>query len=162
MYITSDSSVPGTEQPCLTLSQFAANSSDYVNFITTVVLSPGKHYLSGVNLSVSNLDNFVMKSAILIAQIECTNNSHIYVNQSQYIHITNLEFIGCGANQVKFVQEFMISNTKFNGQEVAGSALELIETTAQIIDSTFVSNNKGTSRKCAQYEIPLEDKFKCN
>ena len=152
---TSDSSVPCTEQPCLTLSQFAANSSRYVLDLssTTMILFSGAHPLRGANLSLSNMDSFEMKSENSIAQIECARNSHFSFNGSQHIHITNLEFIGCGGNQVKHVQEFVVNNTKFDGHDVSGAALELIETTAQIINSTFISNGKDTFRKCAQFEV---------
>ena len=48
---------------------------------------------------------------------------------------------------MRHVEEFMFEDTKFEGQENNGTALELIETTAQIVNSTFLSNRKG--RKCA-------------
>jgi hypothetical protein len=56
---------------------------------------------------------------------------HFY--QSHCIHITNLEFIGCGGNQVRHAEEFVVEDTKFEGQENSPTALELIETTAQIV-----------------------------
>ena len=49
---------------------------------------------------------------------------------------------------MKHVEEFVVQNTTFKGQENSGTALELIETTAQIVNSTFVSNRKGSYRKC--------------
>ena len=52
---------------------------------------------------------------------------------------------------MKQVEEFVIQDTKFKGQENSGTALELIETTAQIVHSTFVSNRKGSYRKCIFY-----------
>ena len=145
-YITITSTDLCTVQPCRTLSQFAANSSHYLHSNTTLVFLPGTHYLSTVNLTLSNVDNFVMKSENSTAQIKCTSNSHIHFSQSQYIHITNLEFIGCGGNQVKHVEEFVVQDTTLKGQENSGTALELIETTAQIVNSTFVSNRKGSYR----------------
>ena len=69
-------------------------------------------------------------------------------SQSQCIHIINLEFIGCGGNQVRYVEEFLVEKTMFKGQENSGTALESIETTAQIINSTFDSNRRGTYREC--------------
>ena len=147
-YITITSTDLCTVQPCRTLSQFAANSSHYLHSNTTLVFLPGTHFLSTVNLTLSNVDNFVMKSEKSTAQIKCTSNSHIRFSQSQYIHITSLEFIGCGGNQVKNVEEFVVQDTMFKGQENSGTALELIETTAQIVNSTFVSNRKGSYRKC--------------
>ena len=129
-------------QPCLTLSQFAANSSHSLHSNTTLVFLPGTHHLSNVNLTLSNADNFVMKSENLAAQIKCISDSTMQFYQSQSIHITNLEFIGCGGNQVRHIEEFVVKYTKFKGEENSGTALELIETTAQIVNSTFLSNRK--------------------
>ena len=138
-----------TVQPCLTLSQFAANLSYYLHSNTTLVFLPGTHYLRKVNLTLSNVEDFMMKSGSSTAQIKCTNDSSMYFSQSQCIHITNLEFIGCGGNQVRHVEEFLVNNTKFEGQHNSGTALELIETAAKIVNSTFVSNRKGSYRKFA-------------
>jgi predicted outer membrane repeat protein len=86
-----------------------------------------------------------MKSETSTAQIKCTVDSSMHFSQSQSIHITNLEFIGCDGNKViRVFQEFLVTDTKFEGRENSGTALELIETTAQIINSTFVSNRKGS------------------
>ena len=49
---------------------------------------------------------------------------------------------------MKHVEEFVVQDTTFKGQENSGTALKLIETTAQIVNSTFVSNRKGSYRKC--------------
>ena len=87
-----------------------------------------------------------MKSESLTVQIKCTSNSSMYFGQSQSIHITSLEFVRCGGNQVKNVKEFLVNSTKFEGQEKSGTALELIETSSQIVNSTFVSNRKGPYR----------------
>jgi hypothetical protein len=86
-----------------------------------------------------------MKSESSTAQINCTVDSSMHFSQSQSIHITNLEFIGCGGNQVIQVKEFLITDTTFEGRENSGTALELIGTTAQIVNSTFVSNRKGSN-----------------
>ena len=89
-----------------------------------------------------------MKSENSTAQIKCTNDSHIHFSQSQRIHITNLEFIGCGGNRVKHLQEFVIKDAKFEGQENSETALELFGTTAQILNGVFVSNRNGSNRQC--------------
>ena len=92
------------------------------------------------------MDKFSMNSEISTAQIVCRNYAHIFLNCSQCIHITNMEFIGCGGNQVKNIEEFVLQNTKFKGGVDSGTALELIETTAQIVNGTFVSNRMGKSK----------------
>ena len=162
-YITTNSTDHCTvPQPCVTLSQFAANSSQYLHSITILIFLPGTHYLSNVNLTLINVDNFAMKSENSTAQIKCMNDSHIHFSQSQCIRITNLEFIGCGGNQVKHVNEFVVENTKFKGQEKSGTALELIKTMAQIFNSTFISNRNGSYRKCPVYDPDEEDCFDIN
>ena len=89
-----------------------------------------------------------MKSENSTAQIKCINDSSMHFNQSQHIHISNLEFIGCGGNLVEHVQEFVVQDTTYEGQQNSGTALELINTTAQIINGTFINNRKGSYREC--------------
>ena len=49
---------------------------------------------------------------------------------------------------MKHIEEFLVKDMMFKGQDNSGTALELIETTAQIVNSTFESNRKGSYRKC--------------
>ena len=88
-----------------------------------------------------------MKSENSVARIKCTHDSSMLFSQSQSIHITDLKFIGCGGNQIIQVKEFLVTDTTFEGQENSETALELIETTAQIVNCTFVSNRKGSYRE---------------
>ena len=131
---------------CPTLSQFVANSSHLLNSNITLVFNPGIHYLND-NLMLSNTD-ILMNSDNSAAQIVCSNLSHFIFNHSQYIHITNLEFIGCGGNRVESVSNLVVQDTIFKGQKDSanGTALELIETIAKIINCTFLSNRKGQLR----------------
>ena len=116
-YITDKSADPCTVQPCLILSQFAANLSHYLHSNTTLVFLPGTHYLSEDSLTLSNVDKFVMKSENSIAQIKCKSYSRMHFGCSQRIHITNLEFVGCGGNQVQDIKEFVVKDTIFKGKE---------------------------------------------
>ena len=135
----------------LTLSQFAVNSSNYLHSNTTIVFLPGTHRLTTVNLTLSNVNRFVMKSNNSTAQIKCTSYSRIHFSQSQYIHITNLEFIGCGGNQIILVERFVVLDVSFKGQNDSKTALEIIETTAKITDSIFSYNTKGSYR-CVSFD----------
>jgi predicted outer membrane repeat protein len=139
-FIKTNSHHCGTMHPCLTLSQFAANSSHYLHFNSTVTLIflPGTHHLNKVNLMLSNVESFTMKSDNSTAKIQCKKDMHIYFSQSRRIHITNLEFIGCPV-ALKHVAELVVKDSKFEGRDTKSeTALELIETTAaQIINSTF-------------------------
>ena len=126
---------------CLTLSKFATNSTHYLGSNITLLFLPGTHYLNTTNLTLSSVDNVVMKSInSTIAQIQCANNSHINFNQSESIYIANLDFIGCVGNEVKQVEIFVAQYSNFNGQNNRRSVLELTDTTAQIINCTFTSS----------------------
>ena len=97
-----------------------------------------------------------MMSENSTAKIKCARYSNIHFSDSQCVHIANLEFVGCGGNQVKHVEEFVVQDTQFKGQQSSETALTLIETTAEIVNSTFVFNRKGTYRKCP------DPKFGCS
>ena len=153
-YITPNEHADSCTESCLTLSQFAANSSDvlYSNATLALVFLPGTHYLNTANLTLSNVEYIAMESESISAQIVCSYDHNIHFSLSQLIHISNLEFIGCGGFQVKSVEEFVVQDTIFRGRDNSGTALELIDITAvQIIDSTFSSNQLGSYRAC----IPL-------
>ena len=66
--------------------------------------------------------------------MRCTNDSHIFISQSLNIQILNLEFIGRGGNQIECVEEFVVKDAKFEGQKNSGTALNLFETTVQIVN----------------------------
>ena len=137
-YIETNSHHCGTMHPCLTLSQFAANSSHSLHSNTTVTLIffPGIHNLS-YNLMVSNVKMFTTNfdNSSITTQIKCKNDPNIYFNQSQSIRITNLEFIGCPGT-LEHVEEFVIKDSRFEGRSQI--VLQLFEiTAAQIINTTF-------------------------
>lgn len=137
-YITANSTEDLCIPPCLTLTQFTTDLSHIFNPSVTLIFTPGRHYLN-VSLVVSNLSHFSMisQAQYSTAQIRCTSFSQIILGHSQNIHITNVEFIGCGGNQIINVDKFVVNKTTFTGQENSAIALELFETTAQIINSTF-------------------------
>ena len=141
-----DSASPCTV-PCLNLSQFAANSRQYLNVNTSLVFLPGRHHLH-VNLTLSNVDYFSMNSDRMTVQIVCTRYSNSAFNFSniEQVHIANIEFIGCGGNQIKNVQQFILQDSEFKGQEGSSTALELIDTSAEIVGSMFTHNTVGKSK----------------
>ena len=138
-YITANSTEFSTPS-CLTLTEFVTNFSHLLDSDITLVFGPGIHYLNGRGLTVSNSGNFTMTSQNLTAQIRCARYSQVVFNHSLSIDITNLEFVGCGDIQGLRVDRFVARNSTFRGQEYSGTTLQLIETTAQIINSTFSSN----------------------
>ena len=136
-YITANATDLCTSS-CLTFTEFVTNFSYLLNPNVTVVFSPGIHFLNG-SLTVSNLNTFSMTSENITAQIECTSYSEMIFNYSQNVFVTNLEFIGCGGNQMMNVDNFVIRDTTFFGQDNRGITLQLIETTGEIINCAFLS-----------------------
>ena len=127
--------------PCVTISQFAANS---LHSITNVILIflPGRNYLTN-NISVSNLTHLSMVSENATAQVECAGDYSVSFTNIQQVHITNLEFIGCGGNQMRNVTDFVIQDATFTGNGGSKTALELIRTRARIANVIFASNVRG-------------------
>ena len=141
-HITPNSGDP-CSMPCSSLTLFAANVSSFLSFHNiTLNLLPGKHYLS-TQLQVFDQNRFLMVSLNTTAKVVCENASLISFNNTAVVHIRNVEFVGCGQNWVKNVNEFTLVNTKFVGTNNSGTALEITKTNAQIISSTFLSNTNG-------------------
>ena len=123
--------------PCLTLSQFIANTKINHSDITMIFL-PGTHYLD-VDFSPTYLRNLTMTSnSTDVARIVCIGRSHMTFRRFQNVDIANLEFIGCARNHIQDIERFELLNTIFKH---GGTALELIDTMdARILNSTFISN----------------------
>ena len=125
--------------PCHTLSKFASNLSNDTS-ITLNVLS-GVHSLN-TNLSISNLANLSIHSDN--ATIVCESDSHFIFQSIELLFVRNMTFIGCGNNLVSDVREFLLQESTFKGQSGSGTVLTLLNTTADIVDCTFVDNQYGT------------------
>ena len=54
------------------------------------------------------------------------------------------------------VKKFMVEDAKFQGQENSSTALKLIETTVQIVNSTFLSNTKGLYSENLRYYLVVQ------
>lgn len=72
------------------------------------------------------------------------------------VHVSNLTFIGCPGNRVERVNKIMLEDSRFIGQDnFHGSALEVVETNAQLIRTTFISNTgKSHSMRRISYPYP--------
>ena len=124
----------------LTLSQFAVNSVHYLHSNTTLFIQPGLHILS-FSLIVLYVDTFSMISSNSTSQIMCDKQSVLYFRCTD-LHILNIEFIGCENNEVYDAKRFLLEDVVFRGSE-HGTALEITNTSAQFIGTTFVSNRGG-------------------
>ena len=153
------SSCDSPEDPaCLTLSSFATNAGNYLQFKTELVLFPGNHTLhsmleirhinqlwfhSNTSLTKHSLDTNIM-CVNHTARFEFTNIVHVFMS--------DVKFLGCGRNRIESVADFTLINTIlvadfthintiFNAQEnLVGTALELVNSTIQAERNSFVSN----------------------
>ena len=143
LYITPSTSDLCTTQ-CLTISELAANTSNYISSNTTLVFTAGTHYLTA-DLTVSDVNNVSITSNGSHTAIVYMHHSYINLIHSQFIHISNMDFFGYGGIYVSNVDEFVLQNAVFDGQdktEITEMSLSLIKSTAIIINCSFISNFK--------------------
>ena len=145
-YITPSLNVPCPQDPYLTLSQFAADSTSYLGDETKISLSflPGNHSLDR-ELSLSRADNFSMAKDIGgngTVFVECDSQSGRFnIGETIFATVKGLHFIGCGGNRVSQVKQFIVEDTIFQDMEGRGKALVLNEVSAaNIVRSSFLSN----------------------
>ena len=135
---SSDDSCP--REPCLTLSQFIDKSDSYIVGNTTLILQPGNHSLESV-LSVSNISMLSLHGTSNTV-IMCHGSGRFELSNIPFICISTLTFIGCPGNRVDSIHQFTLEDSSFIGQDNApGTALELVNTTANLNRNTFISNS---------------------
>ena len=146
---------------CLTLAQFAANSTSYIGNETNISLSflPGNHSLDG-EISLTHADYFSMTKVTGgngTVFVECGSRlGRFSIRESAFVAINGLHFIGCGGNRVSHVEQFIVEDTIFEGAEGRGTALilnEVIDTTIE--RSSFLSNTHGTMQEISNNRIVL-------
>ena len=149
-YITPSLDIPCPKDPCLTLSQLAADSSNYTGHVFLVFL-PGNHTLNR-ELILSGADNFSIESLDNeMVMIECqSHHERLIVNETTFAAIKRLHFVGCGGNTVTSVDELTVEHTIFQGVEGEGrdTALVLNEVNfTKIIECSFIFNTPGVHSK---------------
>ena len=154
-HIIASSHDPCPRLPCLTLSQFAANSSVYLDSNTTLIFQPGSHSLYQ-ELSIVNVSALLMISDSTIrakASITIVQLAKIHLRSINLVHIRALNFTGIGGNVIESVDQFLFEESSFTGhQEMVGTALEIIETNAVISRSCFHSNWFGSCKNIFSIE----------
>ena len=151
-YIKPSPDIPCPKDPCLTLSQFAANASNCTGNVSLIFL-PGNHSLDSM-LKVSGAVNFSMKSRDNeLVTVECKSQSgRFVVYETTFASIKSLHFNGCGGNTVTKAKQLLVKDTIFYGVEGSGegrgTALVLNEVNfAEITESSFISNTPGVNSK---------------
>ena len=150
-YITSSPcSSTAVEQPCFTLTEFAAKAFNYSNtggITVTMIFMPGNHYLhSRLNFTFFAEVSLLSESSDTV-NITCQESASVLLQYIGQVHMENLSFIGCGGNDIYFVVQVIIRNTVFinKGKGNSTSALTLMWcSTAHILYSSFIFNSGGT------------------
>ena len=158
-YITTATSDPCPSEPCLTLSQFAANISIYLDTSTTLTFQSGNHSLDS-ELLVANIIIFELLTISNLTSLPC-RDTNVIIAQSTRFHLINVSkvnirgivFLAFGGNKVESVNQLTIENSTFTGQkrQSNGTALELVATTATIVKCLFTENTNGSYRKVPYY-----------
>ena len=138
-----DSPCPQNASSCLTLSQFAANSSHNETDISLLFL-PGNHTLDQ-ELLLAHGHNFSMSKYVKDNEtvfVECISQlGKFNISEATSVSIKSLHFIGCGSNRVSQVTRLTIADSIFQDVKDKSTVLELNKVnTANIERSRFFCN----------------------
>ena len=156
-YITPSSSDPCPTTPCVTLPQITL---DNLRSNTTLVFLPGDHDLNST-LHVSNIGMLVMLSSVdeSVPVIHCGQGSNLTILNISDVHIVGLEF-RCGGNRIVNVNQFVVENSIFYGQNSSsGTILEIVATCAYVMNSIFKFGTVGNLREYLDVLDYLQETF---
>ena len=153
-----------TKIPCLTLSEVAKrlriDLEPTAESVVQLLFLPGDHSLNS-DIDISNIEGFSMISSFSFqVNITCQRNKHFIFHKIGQIAIKGLTFLGCGNNKIVSSHQLKIKNTHFFGSNASGTALELIDTNAKIINCSFAFNTHGNLRGPIQVLKFWQKKFK--
>ena len=150
-YITTSVSDPCPSEPCLTLSQFAANTSIYLDANTTLNFQPGNHSLDSELLIADICDLFIISNLTIVTdtKVMIEQSARFHFMNISNVHIEEVEFRVFGGNKVELVSQLTIENSTFTGRKGQSNrtALELVQTTATIVKCVFTENMNGSYQK---------------
>ena len=132
-------------EKCLTISQFANNSNDYLMMNTTLHFLPGKQHLDSMIL-VENVNTLYMSSRDGNVTIVCNHSSPKFeFHNVSVVHISGLTIIGCAGNKFTNINQLILEDSQFIGhKDIKGTALELYETFATFTQTEF-NHNYGSN-----------------
>ena len=159
-----DSPCPQNASSCLTLSQFAANSSHNETHVSLLFL-PGHHTLDQ-QLLLAHGHNFSMNKYTKDNEtvfVECISRlGRFDISETISVSIKSLNFIGCGSNRVSRVTWLMIADSTFRGVKDQSTVLEINNvSTTKIVRSMFLNNtlehyDSNTSLYLKSYDEVLD------
>ena len=138
---------------CLKLSMIAASISSYFDANTSLTFQEGIHYLDTEITVAGTMDILLQTSNETLANafITCRNNAKLTFANINQLRISGLSFIDCSL-AVKVVNQFILENSMFNGENANGSALTFNQTrNANILRSSCVAYNAATFKSSVQF-----------
>ena len=146
--------VPCREDLCLSLSQFAQNTSVVQDTNITLLIQQGHHILD-TDLQLTDLTELkILSEGAVVNEL----SARFYLRNITLLFIEGMTFLGYGRNKVENVDTFILENSTFHGKENGtvgnactvghqlkdfGSALELVHTNAKLVNCSFISNRFG-------------------
>ena len=126
-----------------TLSQLAANSSNYLELNTTLIFFGGNYSLQ-TELFIANTTFFsLVANDSTTTQIICNENSSLTLKYIIQIYISSLEFIRCSI-RFELVDDLILEDSILNGDNaVSGTGIEVFETKGVILRSFFKFHSVG-------------------
>ena len=132
---------PSEFEMCLTLNQFASNTS-HMQEDTRLVFQREQHVLD-TQLTVANVARFSLVAETVgnhsgsesDVVIVCSEN-FVFENVSE-VHIGGVLFVNCTQNVVENVEQITINNCAFDRQNQKGSVFHVNSSTAKFTDCRF-------------------------
>ena len=150
LFVTPSSNTTCGGEPCLTLNQYAENSSQYFTDDTELVFLSGRHLLDGFPVTVINVTRFVMRTESnifndsLYCEIVCRASAVAFINVGN-VTISNLAFNHCGDSTPSVlavdVQTLEVVDSRFSDSPL--SALFTLHSQAIISGCIFENNFSG-------------------
>ena len=146
LFISPSLSKPCPANPCLTLSQFAQDSTSWLSVNTSLIFLTGNHTLNA-ELSISSISHLSIRTDSTYEGthiVICQHQANFNFEHAIELRIEGLNIIGCGSNRFLSIKNFTIENCTFQGQNNSGTALDITETNLTLVNSSFVSNRVGS------------------
>ena len=139
-YITPSHNESCVVEPCVTISQFIANHHQLSN--VTLIFLPGNHKLD-VDLWFVDVTEVKLQAELRSNETElhCEESVYLDFQNIEYVCLKGLKLIGCFA-QMYHVHQVLLEESVFIGKENSGTAVELRDSTATVVSSSFHNNLK--------------------
>lgn len=152
------------QEPCVTLNQFTAITSKYLDSNTTLILYPGNHSLDYL-LSASNVTNFVIfpeyilsKTVTSVVIITCGVTGRLDFTNVNRVHIVGVYFVGCVSNKVSLVESFVVEQSTFLGHEaVGGRLLQIVQSKGTVLRCLFTKVINSTDEDNGALRLTRSD-----